>query len=264
MKRNRSLLFVPGKKDKLINIGQFEDGPDAYIIDLEDSIKENAKDDALNDIVEYMEQCKEKAAIYVRINKERWEKEVGVLSHCNIKGIMLPKTEAGDEVRKIAELYAQLEIIALVETPLGVVKAEEICAEDTVSAVAFGGEDYMSCLGVGYSLEAVLFAKSKLVTCAKAYGKEVYDTIYAKVRDLEGMKEEAALSKRLGFSGKMTIHPLQVSIVNSIFEDNDIARYKYLVSEFEKTSNGVLEIDGRVYERPHIDLFREKIKEYES
>lgn len=264
MKRIRSILFVPGVKDKLCHIGRFEIEPDAYIIDLEDSIKECDKENALVNTTEYLKQRKDNGTIYVRINKKHWQKELEQLTFYGINKVMLPKTETRAELQQISERYDKLEIAALIETPKGIINAEDICSEECVSAIAFGGEDYLSCLGVQYSREAVLYAKSKIVTCASAFNKMSYDTIYAKVRDLEGMKEEAALSKNLGFTGKLAIHPSQVPVINQVFGDDNIQWYRYLVSQFEKAPNGVLEIEGRVFERPHIEFYREKIKEYES
>lgn len=264
MKKNRCLLFVPGIKEKLSHIGQLKNEPDAYIIDLEDSIKACDKERALSNTIEYLKSKEDDRTVYIRVNKERWEKELEKLSSYKFAGIMFPKAETYTELRLLKDYQRCLEVIALIETPLGIVNMKDICADGCASALAFGGEDYLSTIGVPYSHDAVLYAKSKLVTYASAYNMAVYDTIYANVRDLNGMEEETLWSKNLGFTGKLAIHPQQIPIIHNIFKGDNIQWYKYLVSQFEQTPNGVLEIDGRVYERPHIDLYRKKIGEYEG
>lgn len=263
MKNIRSLLFVPAVEKKMQNIGHFEEEPDAYIIDIEDSIKLEAKEDALHSVIRYLNNSIYLEKIYVRINKEFWERDIDYLIKNNINRVVFPKAEDDGEIKKVIAKYSDIEIIALIETPKGILHVENICQLDNVVALAFGGEDYFALLGVPYSYEASLYPKSKIVICSNAYGKSCFDTIYPSVRNVQGLIDATNLSKKLGFSGKLAIHPNQIKIIDDIFTQEDMDKYRKILEKYESDKSGVIEFEGRIYEKPHIEMLKRILDDFE-
>lgn len=253
----RSLLFVPATEKLLSKIEDCK--ADAVIVDLEDAILPEDKDNALYRLEVFLKEYSYKTDLYVRINPTRAEKETGVLNKYAVKGYMLPKTETAAEVDLFAKAAEDKNIIALIESALGIVNAEEIIRNDNVSMAAFGAEDYTTQCGIENKTEFLVYPKSKLVAVSKAYSKPVIDTISIEIRNIDSYTKEAESSKSFGFDGKLAIHPMQVEVINNVFCD-DIDYYRYIVAEYEKNGVGVLNLNGRVFEKPHIDAMRKKIE----
>jgi citrate lyase subunit beta/citryl-CoA lyase len=252
-----SFLFVPAT-EKLLN--KIETcNADAVIIDLEDSIPDYDKCNALKRTTEFLKSYSYNRAIYVRVNPNRFETEISILDDFQINGYMLPKCENIAYIDDVSNL-TEKEIIALIESALGVVNVDEIAKHRNVTMLAFGAEDYTSECGIENSDAFLAYPKSKLVLHAKSNKKHVIDTMSINIRDDVSYRVEAEQSKKYGFDAKLAIHPMQVDVINTIFND-DIEYYKKIVSQYEKKGVAVLEIDGRVYEKPHIDATKRKIKE---
>ena len=97
-----------------------------------------------------------------------------------------------------------------------------------------------------------LFARSKIVHAAASAGIDVLDVPYLDLENMDGMKKEAILAKNLGFSGKGSIHPKQIKILNDVFtpSETEIKQAEKIVDEFEKSGKGLLVIDGKLIEKP--------------
>lgn len=262
MYKYRSLLFVPARRERLVNIEKFD--ADAYIIDLEDSIRENEKEQALEQTLSYLKEWEDKddRHIFVRLNADRSFYEMEYLKDCGLKGFMIPKFESVNELHAHQDLVAQKEIIALVETPMGLVNIKEIASDKLVSAVAFGAEDYAAIIGMKKDHDTLLYPKSVIVTYAAAYEKPAFDTVFANISKEEEFMEQVKESYKMGFVGKMLIHPKQIQPVHDIFMKHDLSFYQKIINLFETNSNGVLELNGQIFERPHIERFK-KILETE-
>lgn len=255
---NHSFLFVPATEKMLSKIEKC--AADSIIIDLEDAILENDKDSALNRLEIFLKGYSYKTDIFIRINPTRVKQETTILNRYAIKGYMLPKTEYSEYIDNFAESAGDKRIIALIETAVGVVNAREIIKNQHVYIVAFGAEDYTEQCGIKNDIEYLIYPKSKLVAYAKAYKKPVIDTISLNIRDEKKYIIEAQNSRDFGFDGKLAIHPMQVEVINKIFSDN-INYYKFIISEYDKCNTGVLNLNGRVFEKPHIDAMRKKIED---
>lgn len=253
----RSLLFVPATEKLLSKIEDCK--ADAVVVDLEDAILAEDKDNALYRLEVFLKGYSYKTDLFVRINPTRAEQETGVLNKYAVKGYMLPKTETSAEVELFAKSAGDKHIIALIESAMGIVNADEIIRNDNVSMAAFGAEDYTTQCGIENKTEFLVYPKSKLVAVSKAYSKPVIDTISLEIRNIDSYTKEAESSKNFGFDGKLAIHPMQVDVINSVFCEN-IDYYRYIVAEYEKSGAGVLNLDGKVFEKPHIDAMRRIIE----
>ena len=149
-------------------------------------------------------------------------------------------------------------VIALIESTKGIIGLPEIGAHPLIQGLAFGGEDYRKELGFEAGEEASLFARNRLVLYASYNRKYSLDTVSMEIRDMGKFMEDYHRSKRLGFSGKLLIHPSQARAVKDYYRKNDGEYLRSIVAAFENSADGILQMDGKWYEKPHI----EKIKKY--
>jgi citrate lyase subunit beta/citryl-CoA lyase len=257
----RSLLFVPAKDKMLQKISVFSS--DGYIIDLEDSINEDEKEKALEVLCSFLTKHNIIPNIYVRLNKERYYTEAMTL-HCFNIGFMLPKFEDIKNYNDLEFLWSQHSVIALIETPLGIVNLQETAKCSWIDALAFGAEDYTAKMNMQNNDELLLSTKSLLVTYAKAYSKKSFDTPSFKISNQEEFEKEVTLSVSLGFDGKLLINPKQIDFVNKTFGEVDIEHLTYVVSEYDKRGTAVAVINGKIYEKMHINRYRRIINEHKT
>lgn len=255
----RSLIFVPAKEKMLSKISNMD--ADACIIDLEDSIEAFDKEAALDRVKMFLQNADIKQEIYVRLNAERFSEEATVLSEFEQIGFMLPKFENPEFYNECISVWKNHKVIALVETPLGIVNINLISSCEWVDAVAFGAEDYTCKVNMLNSTETLRYQRSCLVTYCKAYGKPVYDTPSFKINDEEAFRAEVDSAADIGFDGKLLIHPKHISYINDVFGGADVDALKEIVRQYEESGKAVLVIGGEVYEKMHIDRMKKIIKE---
>lgn len=251
-------MFIPAKDKMLRKISEFE--ADAFIIDLEDSVEDHDKEAALKRAIEYLKLIK-KNNIFVRINADRASREILALKEIYNIGFVLPKFEEPDIYDEYKDIFFSHYVIALIETPKGIINIENVAATSWVYGIAFGAEDYTAKINMKNTPELTIYQKSKIVTYAKAYGKIAIDTPSFKLDDEESFKKETELSVDLGFDGKMVISPRHIAFVNECFSSYDIENMKRIVEIYESEGKAVNVIDGVVYENMHIQRFKNIIKE---
>lgn len=257
----KSLLFVPAKEKMLSKIKTLN--ADGYILDLEDSIEECEKENALNRIIKFLETDDGQQHFFVRINFENMSDELRALHRFPELGFMIPKVENSLGDCECREILMKHPAIALVETPVGVVNIKEIVTSNWVDFLAFGAEDYTSKTNMKNSLEDLFYVKSRLVLYAKAYQKRIYDSPSFQINKKEEFEKELQLAMDMGFDGKLAITPKHVEEINERFKGNDIQWMKELIRRYEELQQAVAVIDGVVYEKMHIDRMRKKVAEYE-
>ncbi len=130
-----------------------------------------------------------------------------------------------------------------------------------IAALFFGGVDMAADLRCENTWENLLFARSKIVHAAASAGIDVLDVPYLDLENMDGMKKEAILAKNLGFSGKGSIHPKQIKILNDVFtpSETEIKQAEKIVDEFEKSGKGLLVIDGKLIEKPVLREMQRKL-----
>lgn len=252
-------MFVPSKLQMLRKISAFE--ADAYIIDLEDSINETDKQQALKDACEFLS-TSPNTDIFVRVDGNHLQEEFLQLNNFSFRGYMIPKFEDPGDYKDYIHYFQGKDVIALVETPMGVIKLKEICSSHIVSMVAFGAEDFTSVIGMRNSAESLLYVRSAIVTYGKAYGKVVIDTPSFVIDDVECLEKEIQTAVDLGFDGKLSIHPKQINKINEMFQYFELDKIKEIVAQYETAGEAVLRIDNKVYEKMHISHFKQILKEH--
>jgi len=255
----RSLLFIPAIEKYLTKTEPVLS--DAIIFDLEDSIPEDQKLLALQMLTTYLKQHTVKNDIFVRVNHHSANNEISAICQEDIQGFVIPKVESSSDIRKFETIINDKTVIALIESPMGIVNLREIAACSIVHALAFGAEDYRSYYNHDIGECGLMYAKSKLTTLANAYNKPVFDSISLEYKDMESLGAEVQNSILYGFSGKLAIHPNQIDVINKMFSEVDYEHYEYIVRQFEAANQGLLVLDGQVYEKPHIDMYKRRLEQ---
>lgn len=267
----RTMLFVPGDDGRKCTKA-FNAGADAVILDLEDAVAPGRKAAARQTVREVL-QNPPALPVFVRVNAAGSScilADLQAVVCLPVQGLMLAKAESAEEVRRVDWLTALLEVeagrpagglklIPFVESALGILRAGEIAAAcPRVACLAFGGNDYTMDTGVAYSRtgDELYFARCQLVAASAAAGiAPPLDTVNPDFRDLPALEEDARRARRLGFQGKLVIHPAQVAPVNEIFSPTaaELAWAEKTVAAFaaaQARGSGVIQVDGRMVELP--------------
>lgn len=268
----RSLLFLPGNNPNMLINGNCL-GADAVIFDLEDAVAPAEKDAArilVRNTLRYIDfrGCE----TVVRINAvdtAYWQADIQAILPQKPQFILLPKVGSAQDILTVdayiseAEAALNLEsgavgIIALIETALGVENAYAIAsASPRVKALFLGAEDLTADLQCKRTKEGreIEYARTRLVVAARAAGIDVYDTPFTDVNDDEGIETDAALAKALGFSGKASISPRHVEVINRVFSPSlEEINYAYEVMEAirmaKEMGKGAIALHGKMIDAP--------------
>ena len=277
----RSLLFLPGNTPNMLINGSCL-GADAVIFDLEDAVSPGEKDAArilVRNTMTYMDfrGC-EKVVRINGIDTPYWREDLDEILPCRPDLILLPKTGSALDIREADAYIAQVEerlgldsgavgLVALIETALGVENAFSIAsASPRVAALFLGAEDLTADLRCKRTKEGreIEYARTRLVTAARAAGVEVYDTPFTDVNDDEGAEADATLAKALGFTGKASISPRHVESINRVFSPSQAEiDYAYEVMEAirlaKEQGKGAVALRGKMIDAPIVERARQTI-----
>ena len=264
----RSYLYVPGDDGPKIEKALAGEA-DAVVLDLEDAVTPNRKEEARAMVASVLGSVPEKP-VFVRVNAVGTELaavDMDAIAGAYLTGLRLPKVESVEGVNLAAETLEGLQsgatIQCLIESALGLERAFEIAtSHDRVSGIGLGEADLAADLGVTDEA-GLLYARSRIVGAARAAGlPHPVQSVYTKVGDLEGLRRSTEAGKRLGFVGRSTIHPSQVPVVNEAFtpDANEVAGALELLERLEdETASGtgafVLD-DGRFVDRAVVESAR--------
>ncbi len=268
----RSLLYIPGNSPGMLQNCSIY-GSDGVLLDLEDAISISEKDSARK-LVRHALQSLDFGAVerIVRINGRDtpfFEADLAEIVPAAPDAIRLPKVDSADDVMAADGIISRIEaecglppgaigIHAMLETARAIVNVYSIAASSPrLVGLTLGGQDLAADLGIKATKGGLelLFAKSVVVIAAKAFGLQAFDTVYTDVADLEGLREQAAISVSLGFSGKAAIHPSQIPVIHAAFApaEKDVAKAAKVVRaarEAEARGLGVISVDGKMVDAP--------------
>ena len=268
----RSMLFLSGNTPNMLINGNCL-GSDAVIFDLEDAVSPAEKDAArilVRNTMKYMDfsGCE----IIVRINSidtPYWKKDVDEMLPQKPQLLLLPKTGSAADVKEADAYISEVEdklglprntvgLMPLIETAMGVENAFAIAtASSRVQALFLGAEDLTADLRCKRTKEGreIEYARTRLVVAARAAGVDVYDTPFTDVNDDEGIWTDAELAKALGFTGKASISPRHVEVINAVFSptQKDID-YAYEVMDAirlaKEQGKGAIALHGKMIDAP--------------
>ncbi|WP_033828867.1 HpcH/HpaI aldolase/citrate lyase family protein [Bacillus andreraoultii] len=272
MKPIRSMLFVPGSKmvwfDKIPSYHA-----DAIILDLEDSVPNDLKEKAREDVAFSMKELhKQGQRVYVRINKGPYcfnMNDIEAVLQEELEGIVLPKVEGPEDIDLVTSIISEIEykkglpvgmtkLIPTLETARSIQFAYEIAEKKRVTAIAGVSPksgDVERSLGYQWTEEGIerLYIRSQVVVAARAANVQPIGGLWQNVHDLAGLKQAAKGNRQLGFTGEMIIHPSHVPVINDVYSptEKEVQYYKGMIQTFnEAVKEGKAAV---LYEGEHID-----------
>ena len=259
----RSFIFTPGLKPEMFPKA-IKSGTDMVCVELEDGIAPQDKNLARKLAIKLFETKQNDDGIerILRINSLREKFGIDdVQAILNTKtpppALMIPKVKSSEEIVLLDSLLTEkrhnCRLHIIIETNEGLEKAYDIAnCSNRIDALFFGGVDMSAELRCENKWEPLLYARSRIVHAASSAGIDAIDVPFLDLDDPEGMKKEAIKAKELGFSGKGSIHPKQIPILNEVFTPSEevIQRAKKITSTFEKANTGLVVIEGKLIEKP--------------
>ena len=267
----RSKLFVPGSRPELFAKAMAGEA-DALSFDLEDAVSESRKHEARSAVGRFLDGVLSPAnkCLIVRVNAmdtPHFEADIDAIVRPGLHLVNLPKPDSPDAVRAAADAIARagrrngitgpIGLLLNIETPQALRSAAALgAAHSSVAGLQLGLGDLFEPLGIDRGENAaVLQVMLTLRLAAGEAGVPAYDSAFANIDDAAGYAAEAALARRLGFSGKSCIHPSQVALANQAFSPTarDIAHaLKVLAAADDAQARGLgaYVVDGRMIDRP--------------
>ncbi len=274
----RSRLYLPGSEPKyFINAGLH--GPDAIILDLEDSVHHAEKD-----VARILVRNTLRAADFggcermVRINQS----PMGLQDLAEVIPeapdlILIPKVERPEQVSQVDRMIEELKsrdrierpiwLMLILESAVGIENAFAIAvASPNIAALTIGLEDYTADLGVAKTLEGreSEYARTRLVNAAKAAGIQAIDSVFGDVGDLSGLRQWGEISRALGFEGMGCIHPSQIPVIHEAFAPSqaEIEKALKIVAAFEEAQQrglAVVSLGSKMIDPPVVERARKLV-----
>ena len=272
MKLRRSLLYVPGNMPGMLqNIPVFE--ADGVMIDLEDAVPLQEKDAARlltrNFLRFYQDRNKEMIVRINALDTAYAAADLREILPALPDGIRLPKADNPENVELLDTLLTEQEealgltighfkIIPSIESAAGVLNCVATARASTrIVALAFGAEDFTASMEIDRtkSGEELFSARTRVVWAAKAVGVQVIDTIFPDVNDMEALRAETMLVKRLGFTGKSLVNPRQIEIIHEVFRPTQVEidhaiEVMDAIKRAREMGTGVISLKGRMVDAP--------------
>lgn len=182
------------------------------------------------------------------------ELDFRALAETDYRILMVPKCESAGQLERV-EGYA---LVALIETPCGVLQAESIIAVPSVVAAMWGAEDLIAALGgnssrlgTGEYRAVAMHARSHVLLAAAAHERVAVDSVYLDIPDERGLAGESSDAVAVGFASKAAIHPRQIDIIRKAFipTDNEVDEAIRILAAAE-TNRGVFQFEGKMVDSP--------------
>jgi citrate lyase subunit beta / citryl-CoA lyase len=268
----RTLLYVPGNMPSMLqNIPLFQ--CDGVIIDLEDAVPLNEKDAARILVRRFLETYTDRnKEILVRINPldTKWAiDDLKAVLPALPDGIRLPKADTPEIVERLDTMLTEFEedlgleigrfrILPSIETAEGVINTVAISrSSNRLIGLAFGAEDYTASMEIERtkSGEELFNARMNVLWAAKSAGIQAIDTIFADVNDMDALRRETELIKKLGYTGKCMVNPRQIDVIHEVFAPKQSeVDYALLVIDAIKRARemgtGVIALGGKMIDAP--------------
>jgi citrate lyase subunit beta/citryl-CoA lyase len=250
----RSYLFVPGDRpdrfDKALAAGA-----DAVIVDLEDAVAPAGKNEARAAIGKWLSAEK---PVLLRINADttEWFRDDLRLARApGIAGILLPKAESIDRALQAICAETGKFLLPQIETAQGFANARALASAPGVQRLLFGTLDFQIDLGIDGEGEELAYYRSEMVLVSRlAKIQPPVDGPCTALDDAAQLTADTSRAKRMGFGGKLCIHPRQVAHVNAAFAPtaDDLSWARRVVVAAAESKGAAVALDGRMVDRPVI------------
>jgi citrate lyase subunit beta/citryl-CoA lyase len=273
----RSVLYMPGANARAIAKSKTL-ACDAVILDLEDSVAPDAKVAAREQVSSaVMAGGFGAREVVVRINAldtPWWQADLKAAAAARPDAILIPKVSRPEDIQDVAAHMVGLaadkpiRLWAMLETPLGVLNAAAIAAsavekEKRLAVFVMGTNDLAKETRARLlpGRAPMLSWLSHCVLAAHAYDLDILDGVFNELSDIEGFRRECAQGRDFGFDGKTLIHPNQIEACNVAYSPTpfEIEQAYRFIAAFdlpENANKGVVQVDGRMVERLHVEMAR--------
>jgi citrate lyase subunit beta / citryl-CoA lyase len=277
--RLRSLLFVPGDSERKLAKSAGAKA-DVLILDLEDSVVAAQKQVARDRVAAHLEKSIERGAtqLWVRINPVNLPEammDLAAVMGARPDGIIQPKTRSPEDLIRLSHYLDAFEaqhhlqpgitkiLPVATETPEAIFSIGRFAGSGSrLAGLTWGAEDLSTAVGAvtnkqddGSWSHPYQLARSLCLFGAHAAGVPAIDTLFADFRDAAGLRAACILARRDGFSGKVAIHPDQVTLINECFTPSaeELAHARRVITLFEENPGvGTLAMDGQMLDIPHL------------
>jgi citrate lyase subunit beta/citryl-CoA lyase len=271
-KLRRTMLYVPGNMPSMLqNVPLFK--CDSVILDLEDAVNYAEKDAARNLVRRFLSTWKVRdKEVLVRINPlhTKWgHDDLAAILPEMPDAIRFPMCETPEQALELDAELAKYEsahgfetgrfgILPSIETVKSVLNAYAIATSSPrIFGLAFGAEDYTASMGVARtnSGEDLMHPRMMIVMAAKAAGIQAIDTVFSDINDMDALRRETELVKRLGYTGKCLVNPRQIDIIHEVFapkrEEIDYAQEVVeAIRQAHESGTGVVSLRGKMVDAP--------------
>lgn len=273
MRPRRSVLYMPGANARALQKGRSLD-TDGIIFDLEDAVAPGAKQQAREQVLAaLLEGGYGRRERIVRTNglDTAWgEDDLRAAATSGADAVLLPKVESAALVQRAEAILVEagapdtLALFVMMETPLGILRAESIAfASRRLDCLVLGTSDLAKDLHAAHTAQRLPFltSLSMCILAARAAGISVLDGVHLDLSDADGFATACRQGRELGFDGKTLIHPKQLAAANEAFAPTveEVAWSRRIITahaQAEAEGRGVVLVDGKLIENLHVEAAR--------
>ena len=266
----RSVLYMPGANTRALEKARTLPA-DALIFDLEDAVAPEAKEAARTNVVLAAERrAYGKREVAIRCNGlgTPWgEADIEAIAKSGADAILVPKVESATQVTHVVSLLdtagapTDMAVWAMMETPKGILRAEEIAgAHPRLGLFVMGTNDLVKDMRARHTPMRLpmITALGIGMLAARAHGLAILDGVYNDIQDTAGFRAVCQQGLEMGFDGKTLIHPSQVEPCNEVFAPSaaELEMAGKIVAAFKAAQaegKGVVTVDGRMIENLHVE-----------
>lgn len=255
----RTFLFVPAHSPDRFEKA-VRSGADAVILDLEDGVPVPEKARARETLARHWSELASLGVpLVVRLNVEgsdAWSRDLAMLRTLGgVAAVMVPKASSVDGLRHVHMELDGTPILPLIESAAGLRAIDEIAGAPGIARLALGHLDFMADTGIAcddQELELIPLRFAVAMATRIANLPPAIDGVTAHINDAKRLREDAMRSRRLGFGGKLCIHPRQIAPVHLAFQPSaeEMAWARRVVEADSDKQGGAIQIDGRMVDPP--------------
>lgn len=263
-----NFLFVPGTRPERF-AKALDSGAGGVIIDLEDAVAAEDKDMARNAIRTAWPSftAEQKKRLVIRSNSpgsKFYSADLILAQELDVACLLIPKSESVDEMNGAALVLPNTALIPMIETAIGLDHLREIANSNQVIRLALGNLDLQADLGMVCDPQETELqtARYQIVLASRvAQIAPPIDGVTPSTDDVVRIQDDAERAKRMGFGGKLCIHPKQVGIVKAAFmpSEEEVAWAKRVIDADKASKGGAVKLDGRMIDRPVVLLAQRTI-----
>ena len=258
-----NFLFVPGTRPERF-MKALDSGASAVVLDLEDAVAEEDKESARNAIRAAWPSfsAEQKKRLVIRTNSpgtKFYSADLILAQELQVTCLLIPKSESLDQINGAALILPNTAFIPMIETAIGLDQLKAIANSNQVLRLALGNLDLQADLGMICDRQETELqtARYQIVLASRlAQIAPPVDGVTPSTDDIERITDDAERAKRMGFGGKLCIHPKQVSIVTKAFtpSEEEIAWAQRVIEADLASKGGAIKLDGRMIDRPVVLL----------